>query len=50
VPFPLPLAGLVIDSQGALLVAFQLHPAAAPIEKVPVAASDPTETPAGDSV
>ena len=46
---PLPLAGVVIDSHGALLVAFQLHPAVAAIENAPVAASDPTEMLAGDS-
>jgi hypothetical protein len=49
VPLPLPLTALVIDSHGALLVAFQLHPAIVEIENVPVAAFDVTEMPAGDS-
>jgi hypothetical protein len=48
-PLPVPLAALVMLSHGAPLVAVQLQPAVAAIEKVPDAAVDPTETLAGDS-
>jgi hypothetical protein len=47
---PLPLAPLVTVSHGAPLVAVQVQPAVAAIENVPLAASDVTETLAGDSV
>ena len=48
-PSPVPLVALVTVSHGALLVAVQLQPAVADIEKVPDAAADPTEMLAGDS-
>jgi hypothetical protein len=48
VALPVPLAALVTVSHGALLVAVQLQPAVAVIEKLPDAASDPTDTLAGD--
>jgi hypothetical protein len=48
-PLPVPLAALVIANHGAPLVAVQLQPDVAVIEKVPEAASDPTEILAGDS-
>ena len=50
VPLPLPLLALVIVNQAALLVAFQLQPEVAAIEKLPVAASDPTEMLEGATV
>lgn len=49
VPFPLPLGGLVTVSHGALLDAVHAHPLFADTEKLPVATSDPTDTPAGEN-
>jgi len=48
-PLPVPLVALVTVSHGALVVAVQLQPAVAVIETLPDAASDPTDTLAGDS-
>jgi hypothetical protein len=49
VPLPLPVVAEVIVSHDAPLVALQLQPEVAAIEKVPVAASDPTEIVDGDT-
>ena len=49
-PLPLPVPPLVTVSHGAALVAVQLQPVVAVIENVPDAASDVTDTLAGDSV
>jgi hypothetical protein len=49
VPLPLPVVAVVIVSHDAPLVALQLQPEVAAIEKVPVAASAPTDTLNGDT-
>jgi hypothetical protein len=50
VPLPLPLLALVIVNHGAPLVALQLQPDVAVIEKLPFTASDPTEMLEGATV
>lgn len=50
VPFPLPVAALVIVNHAAVLVAVQAHPLFAVTEKLPADASAATETLAGDKV
>jgi hypothetical protein len=49
VPSPVPLGALVIVNHGALVDAVHAHPLFAATEKLPVEASDPTDTLEGEN-